>query len=275
MARVQYEEAVSQMNNDNSIGFFSLKNDGDEAVVRIMHDSTRDFDIITTHSVDMGQRFPRKVSCIRESTDPINSCPFCAASIPVKKSIFIHLIQYTKNPDGSITAEPKVWERSISYANQLRDLLLEYGPLSDQIFKIRRNGAPGSVNTTYSILYANPQMYNATNYPKDVNAFTGYSALGRVVLDKSYTDMECFLTTGQFPQKSLDTVQTQQHAQQDQQRMNINDMNAVLNEVVEHPVAPQISQPVFQQPVQHQYATPQVDQTNAASPYLSRPVRHY
>ena len=57
MAKISYEEAQSSSNNSNTgVGFFSLADDGDEAVVRILHDSTDSFDIVTIHDIQTGDK---------------------------------------------------------------------------------------------------------------------------------------------------------------------------------------------------------------------------
>lgn len=191
------------------VGFFSLKNDGDEAVVRIMHDSTADFDILTTHTVQVpGSKFGRKVSCVKGPYDSADKCPLCAMGEQVQRRMFIHMIQYVKEGEY-IAAKPVVWERSMQYANNLRDMINEYGPLSDQIFKIKRSGAAGSQDTKYAIMYANPQMYPASVYPKDADLFKDYHALGTVVLDKTPEEIQEFLITGNFPMKQKTAPQQQ------------------------------------------------------------------
>ena len=72
MAKVNFnnldEAELNGGNNNgsgNDVGFFTLKNDNDEAVVRFMCDSTDDFEILTVHDVQIGQRY-RKVNCIRD-----------------------------------------------------------------------------------------------------------------------------------------------------------------------------------------------------------------
>ena len=53
-----------------------MKNDGDEAIVRIMHDSPETFDIVTNHTVTIDGKY-RSVNCIREIGQPVTNCPFC------------------------------------------------------------------------------------------------------------------------------------------------------------------------------------------------------
>ena len=201
---MSFDTAVSSMSNDssnnsNSIGFFSLKNDGDEAIVRIMHDNVNDFDILTTHPITVGGKY-RSISCLREPRDTMDKCPLCKNGTKVQSRIFIHMIQYVTNAQGQIEAHPVVWERSISYATKLKNDINEYGPLSNCIFKIKRNGKAGDMQTTYDMRLGNPAMYNEANYPKIEDAFKGYSACGTIVLDKTYDEISAFLVNGSFPE---------------------------------------------------------------------------
>lgn len=204
MAKVSFDTAVSNMNSDsnndrNSVSFFSLKNDGDEAIVRIMHDSVEDFDIVTLHPISIDGKY-RSANCIREPRDPMDKCPLCKNGTKIQSKIFIHMIQYVANESGQIEAKPVVWERSISYATKLKNDIDEYGPLSNCIFKIRRNGKPRDMQTTYDMKLGNPSMYTDVAYPKVENAFDNYSACGTIVLDKTYEELEQFVTTGKFPE---------------------------------------------------------------------------
>lgn len=210
MAKVSFDAAVSSMNsettnNTNSVGFLSLKNDGDEAIVRIMHDSVEDFDIVTLHPINIGGKF-RTVSCIREPREPMDKCPLCKNGTKIQSRIFIHMIQYTTNEQGHIEAKPVVWERSISYATKLKNDIDEYGPLSNCIFKIKRNGKAGDMQTTYDMKLGNPNMYNEASYPKIEGVFNNYSACGTVVLDKNYEEMAEFVATGEFPKTKKEST---------------------------------------------------------------------
>ena len=74
-------------------------------------------------------------------------------------------------------------ERSALYIDTITNLIDNYGPLSDSIFKIIRNGESGSKNTTYDIMYGNPSVYKPELYPKDETLFEGYEVIGTTVLD--------------------------------------------------------------------------------------------
>lgn len=210
---MSFDTAVSTMqnennNNTNSVKIFSLKNDGDEAIVRILHDSVADFDILTTHPITVGGKY-RSISCLRNPHDPMDMCPLCKNGTKVQSKIFIHMIQYVTNQQGQIEAVPVVWERSLAYATKLKNDIDEYGPLSNCIFKIRRNGKAGDMQTTYDMRLGNPNMYNEANYPKVVDAFKDYSVCGTLVLDKTFEEISSYLTSGEFPNTQKDAPNTQ------------------------------------------------------------------
>lgn len=200
-ARAAELEARQQQMNGPYVGFFTLKNDGDEAIVRIMHDSPEDFDILAVHQTTVDGKF-RNVSCLRSPSDPMDMCPFCAANKKFATRLYIHLIQYVRDENNQIVAQPKVWERSTAYAKQLAEYINEYGPLSDMIFKIKRSGAKGSMDTTYTIIPANAKLYPEDIYVKDAEALADYQALGHAVLDKNYEEMIAMLDGAPTTQQS-------------------------------------------------------------------------
>lgn len=184
-----YENQRQQSTNQGPrIGYFALKNDREEAVVRIMHSSPADFDINLVHPVSIDGKF-KKVNCIRELHDPASACPLCEAGVSLQKRIYIHLVEYVKQEDGSFKGVPKFWERSSSYITTLANLCNEYGDLSECLFKIKRNGEPGSVDTTYDIMFASPAIYRNDIYVKDPDAFKDISALGKAILNKSFDEL--------------------------------------------------------------------------------------
>lgn len=192
-------------NNPNNVSFFSLKNDGDEAVVRFMYDDVSEFEILTYHNVKVagsdGRTRDMKVSCVRQLNESPDRCPLCAAGNQLIQRFFIKMLQYDKSESGVVTVKPVVWERSTQYALKLREYLNNYGPLSDIICKVVRHGAAGSMQTTYEIIpNLNKAIYRDDIYVKDTSVIGKYSAFGPLVKDKSPEDMYTFLQTGQFPQ---------------------------------------------------------------------------
>lgn len=210
MAKVDFNALdVIENNQNNSSGndvsFFTLKNDGAEAIVRFMCDSTADFDIQTFHDITVGGKY-RKVSCIRDPREPLENCPLCAANMKIANRFFIRLIQYFKLVDanGVTTIVPKamIWERSTFYAKTLKDYLENYGPLSDIICKVIRHGKAGDMQTTYEIIpNLSKQVFKDEIYVKDTTIFGDFNTLGTIVMNKNYDDLVHFLASGEFPTK--------------------------------------------------------------------------
>lgn len=187
--------------SSNSVGFFSLKNDGDEAIVRFMHDSTDSFEILGTHPIQVGGKF-RRINCVRTPSQSVSECPLCEKGERIDYRFYIHLLQYTNNPDGSVSVEPKVWERSISYAHKLKEYINNYGPMSDVICKIVRHGKAGDMKTEYEIIpNLNKQIYKDDIFVKKDDCFKDYSALGVAVMDKTYDEIVTYINTGDFPMR--------------------------------------------------------------------------
>lgn len=197
-----------QTGGGSGVGFFSLRNNGDEALVRIMHDDISSLEAISIHNIQVDGKW-RKVNCIRETPyAPIDSCPLCASGNKRTDRLYLHLIEYVRDEAGNITPQAKVFDRPISDANTIRNLINEYGPLSECLFKIKKNvpntGNPAAdrLQTTYSYIFANPSVYSNDVYVKLPNAFDNYTALGRAVMNKSVEEINQFITTGEFPQKA-------------------------------------------------------------------------
>lgn len=208
MPRISFNDIATTTSNENRrINFFSLKNDNDEAIVRIMHDSTDSFEIYSTHQIQLNGRY-RRVSCIRLPQEPFEKCPLCESGAPVQQRIFVHMIQYVRDDSGNIVPQGVVWERAASFARELKDKIDNYGPLSDCLFKIKRHGAAGYIQTTYSIDYFPAGMNNPNLYPKIDDMFANYSALGPVVLDKDFYEIKTFINTGEFPTTESRTANT-------------------------------------------------------------------
>ena len=193
MAQVTFNDLQNTFNNQNNtgksrIGYFSLKNDNDEALVRVMHDSVSDFDIVTGHTVPQGNAYPF-INCIRNANDPVDMCPLCSSGAKLEKKIYIHLIEYVTK-DGKTYANAKVFGRTLKYANKLKSLIDTYGPLSDIVCKVVRHGKAGAKDTEYEFLpLPVNEKYSEENYPKHPEYFEGYKAVGTAVQDKTYEEL--------------------------------------------------------------------------------------
>lgn len=222
MAIITADQINYSEGNDFQVGFFSLKNDGDEAVVRIMCDSMADLEIMTVHPVTVGvSSFPnRQVNCLRDPRDPLEMCPLCAAGEKVKQKVFIKMLQY-----DPYTKEAKavVWDRVASvFAPKIKSFLDNYGPLSHIMCKIIRHGT--GKQTQYDIIpNINPTEFNEQNYPIIPDAFKDFTVLGRMVMDKNAEEIIEFMRTGAFPekQKQMSNVPQQTYSAPPQQTYSV------------------------------------------------------
>ena len=196
ISRNEYVRMQKERQNQSSfqtqstrVSYFSLKDDGDEAIVRFVYSNPDQLEIFTTHSVTIDGKF-RRVNCLREPGTPVHTCPLCESGQNPQNRTYIKLIEYTRGEDGTVTYSPKIWERSASYVNILTGLFEEYGDLSNCVFKIKRSGERGSMQTTYSIMFGNPTIYNEQVYPKDFSAFENYKILGGPLLEKNYNELK-------------------------------------------------------------------------------------
>jgi len=271
-----YNANRSSQNNGTfdgaTVGFFKL-NDGEEALVRFMHEDVSTFETANVHPIKIDNRFP-DIDCLRGPKDPIDNCPFCKAGYKLTEKIYIHLIQYTTDANGNVNAEAKVWARPIYYADKLAGYINEYGPLTENLFKIKRTGS-GMRDTKYDIMYASPKVYPNDVYPARPELFTNsdgspYKAYGRMIQKKTFDEMNYFLNTNKFPERSSNT--TVPSANTYAERPNLNEP--------QRPVYGETSyaQPSAQAvPQQNQYRE-QTSWGNAPQPHPSgveRPRRYY
>ena len=288
MASINFNDINESSNNsgDYKVGFFSMKN-GEEAIVRFAINSIDDFELYTVHPVTVGQSsYPnRRVSCLRENpkSDPINMCPLCARGEKVQQRMYIKMIQYV-NDNGRIVPKAVVWDRpAFSYAPQLKSYLDSYGPLTNIVCKIVRQG--DGLETKYTIMpNLNPQMYNEQTYPKDFSAFDDFKVLGTMVMDRTFDEVNQFVLTGNFPQR-----QANNNSAQNELGVNTTPMGAALNTTITHQIDREPSYETGDNPpwyddnplVNNTYAKPQTtdQQINPnipnSSPQMSRPTRYY
>ena len=262
----------STQNTDNTtrrnyIGYFSLKNDKDQAVVRIMVDSPEQLQIVAIHRVTVGGRL-RAVNCMRSPSDPVDTCPFCAADKRLEYRVYIPVIEYTRDDQGKIVPRARMWERSALYADTITNLINNYGPLSDNIFKIVRNGEAGSKNTTYDIVYGLPSVYKPEFYPKDELLFEGYNVIGNAVIDATPEETAQILS-GVTPERLMPR---QNNAQQGQKYVAPATIAPVT--APSYTAAPTTSTPSFDTPT----APPVVERANPmvqSGEAVARPRRFY
>ena len=147
-----------------------IKNDGDSVVVRFPYHSMDDIKFETTHTVTFpGERFGKRVRCEGDN------CPLCKQGVKVDTRFFVKAIVYvTDATNGSVTLVPAIWDRPAAFADiDLKNLLTEYGDLTESLFKIKRNGSGLDTRYTISII-TNKAVYNPEVYKAD---FSGLDSI--------------------------------------------------------------------------------------------------
>lgn len=218
MAQISYSEYLNSSNKRNnnannfnggfSVEFFKMT-PGQEVEARILYDSPSEFEMLSTHEIPYGNG-TRKINCAGDG------CPLCASDETftdrwgtakniknLSTKMYIRLIEYVKNPDGTVKACPRIWERPSSMASELALSIDTYGkeiPFSKQVVKIVRIGS--GKDTKYQIMAGLPQSsYPANIYVDDRSAFENYRVLGGIVMNKTIDEMNQYLVTKEFPQK--------------------------------------------------------------------------
>lgn len=185
MARVNLEDVNKFGSSLNA--FFSLKDDGDVARVRIMYETIDDVEAYSLHRVKIGNS-ERYVNCLRDTPDaPHSDCPLCAnGSNPIVR-LFLPL--YCE--DEKVV---KFWERGKTIIKRLQSLFSRYNPLCAQVLEIERNGKAGDNQTSYSFYPSEDSEKVSMDDLPEVPEI-----LGSYVLDKTKAELEEFLETGKMP----------------------------------------------------------------------------
>ena len=182
-------------------GFFSLRNNKDTAVVRLLYNGIEDATGYAVHEVELNGK-KRYVNCLRDYGDPIDACPFCKAHMFVQVKFFVPVyVMSLKTNNENPTKNPPVvaevnalqtWERGKTFSSKLSSICSRYPDTVSHIFEIERNGRAGDTKTTYEIF--------ETGVTPDVTMeqFEVPSPLGTIILDKTADEMEDYLRTGKF-----------------------------------------------------------------------------
>lgn len=196
------------------IGFFKLKDDGDEALVRINLSDVNQMQFAAVHTVQSQGKW-MKIACLNPFGNPGASCPLCekansgntAISKSSKKVYIQMLAAYKDAATGTFGAPvPVIWERPAGFSRDLATILKEYGSLTDHLFKITRNGKAGDMKTTYAFNYAIPTVYKPELIPANFEAFKDFNVAKHSYWVKSEQEIAVFLSTGAFPEAVRETT---------------------------------------------------------------------
>lgn len=222
-----YQNAVARASSATQtpsvkVGFFKLKNDGDEALVRINCASVEDLQFATVHRPVYGKRYEglsnpfAGISCLAPFGGHADNCPLCAAAAKegavvgkAEKKVYVQMLAAYRDPvTGAWTeAQPVVWERPASFSRDIATLLRD-GSLKEVLIKITRNGS--GKDTRYLLNYAPERVIPANTVPADFSAFNNFNIAKHSYWEKTAQELEVFLTTGSFPEveKSDDAAKT-------------------------------------------------------------------
>lgn len=204
-----FSQPTNKVQSSPYVGYFTLK-DGEEAIVRIMHDSLEDLKVYACHWANIEGRYGW-VNCPRNPRDPISMCPYCSQEDNrISYRVFIKVVEYKRDESGVFKPQAKIWDRPASFSNKIQNLLNEYGPLSDIIFKVKRSGTGNS--TIYDILYTNSNVYKPEMFPKYSNAFDGYNVLGHALRELQTPEIPFEPNATVNPQTSQPQTTVEVHA---------------------------------------------------------------
>ncbi len=140
-------------------GWFQLKDDGDSALVRLLHqgevgvdpqtgEPDYDFPIYEVHKMDVdGSGRDRTVLCKGEG------CEICRAGNKPSLRMFLQMVNLDEKDKEK---QLQLWERGLTDIKQMIGLTSEYGDLTKRNIKIVRSGAKGSLKTTYQYFPKDP-----------------------------------------------------------------------------------------------------------------------
>ena len=190
MSRFNFENAENY--GAQKSNYFSLKDDGDTAIIRFLYNDINDIEGVAVHEVQVGDR-TMDVECLRSYDEPVEKCPLCAAGMKQNAKMFVKVYD-----EGS--KESKIWTRGRTFFNKLSSLCARYNPLVSTSFEIERIGKKGDTSTTYE------------TYPKQtanlrVEDFPEINAEGTCFQVKTKEELEYYLKTGMFPEENNRTTQ--------------------------------------------------------------------
>jgi hypothetical protein len=205
----QYQDVIARAQsgdgNSTKIGFFKMKNDKDEALVRFNVASLDSLQFATVHQLGAAQKW-MKVSCLNPVGSYQATCPLCAAVAggakdigKASKKVYVQMMVAYKDAATQTfsSAIPVIWERPAGFSREIANLLKDYGDLTQRVFKVTRNGAAGNMQTTYSISYI-PLYDKPESVTTDFGAFNNFNIAKHSFWEKTAGDINVFLNTGSF-----------------------------------------------------------------------------
>lgn len=185
------------------VGFFNKPALNETRTVRFNYGSNPDeIHMIKVHKVKKSpdDRYAQmSVACL-----DYENCPFCShvspdgtRNKPVVKA-YLELLNYIKQPDGTIKVSAEAWEAPASLVDTLASIMAEWGDLRDIVCKVTCVKNPNGF-TSYDVQVGNQMAYPESIYVKDFSNFEDYDVTKHLYYVKSAEDMKVYLETGKFP----------------------------------------------------------------------------
>lgn len=172
--REQIKEYLKKYSG-SGVDFFTLKNDGDTARVRILHGDDQDLPLFLVHKMEVDGK-DRYVECLEDG------CPSCEAYGSPMLKLFIIMYDYADE-------KVKCWERGTSQVDHLLGFIDKYGPLNNRDYEIQRHGKRNDPKTTYQFFPLDKgSMLNADG--KEIEMPKRPEIYGRFVLQMTAEDMK-------------------------------------------------------------------------------------
>ena len=216
MAQMTYEEFSKRNSKDVNVNqtsnksfgpsYFSLKEDGDTAIVRFNIADIKDVVVHSQHTLKVEDKW-RKIECLRTFNEPVDNCPLCKDGNKQQFRIYLELLVYDVK-DNKVVATPSIWETAAKFRETLKSYAMDYGDLRNVIFKLTRVGRKGDTKTTYTLIPANPQIYRNEDYVADFTAFDSFDIHRYMLLNKTKEELEYLVTNGSFLSKSDTYIDT-------------------------------------------------------------------
>lgn len=197
MGKITTEQAMKITSNGSS-GYFSLKNDGDQAKVKFMYNNEDEIETFAVHEVSVNG-FNRHVDCLKDA-EGNGVCPFCEKGIKRVARTFFKVYNADKKA-------VEIWDQGIKRAPGIQSTIRGRSAkiVNDQ-YIIKRKGAAGSTDTQYLVDWVGRDDITLEDLPQAPEIY------GRYVLKKTPEEMEYFITHNEFPK-----TEKQQSGGQEQQ----------------------------------------------------------
>ncbi len=175
--------------------FFALKNDGDKAFVRLMHENVDSIEGFFTHLVqETGKQYKTRVACLKHNGSN-GSCPLCDSGDRPRVRIYLHMLEYELDENGNwktdeagnIVGTPKVFDRGDQFTSKIETIASRTPVLHSKVFEIIRTGARGSTSTDYNFW---PTDYTAEELPYTDEDLKWESAYGTMLKVMTAEELE-------------------------------------------------------------------------------------